>query len=183
MGAARKFPHEEAQALYASGEKIASIARRYDVTSGAIRRVVDWRTRARMDAASHAFLRRVSATTCIDCGGPCVKNPYQDRGIGRCRACAAAIRATSVGGVKLRCATCKAWKADNEFGFSTVTSPWRRGRAQTCRTCQTKLRQAYRERHKIPCTSCGQPCLAPNERRGSRSTGLCLKCYRQSLRK
>ena len=91
--------------------------------------------------------------------------------------------ATSVRPTTLECVICKRWLPDSEFAHHPRNKA-RRFHHRQCRECGTKARQDYRERHKIPCEKCGKPRLPHSEKRrkGVRDSGLCLACYRETLR-
>lgn len=83
------------------------------------------------------------------------------------------------------CRTCKTFKYPEAFGAGVKFKDVRpQGFHESCRVCLTKLRQDYRERHKVPCDRCGKPRLPAGEK-GSRKndSGLCKACYVKSITK
>ncbi len=120
---------------------------------------------------------------CIDdCGRIVAHMPTRT---GRCKACAYRRMVVTVRPDTLRCYSCRKWKPDEEYPSDTRQLA-RRGRDGRCRACNTKNRQTYRERHKVPCVACGAPRLPANEKgagRGWADTGLCRECWLASLRK
>lgn len=172
MAGPRKFDHDKARARRAAGESVASLAERYGVTETAIRVAVDARARLRYEMYQAQRQRSV----CGECGDPCSWNPSQQEAP-RCRACHAKARATTVRFDGLLCLACREWKWDSEFPWSRA-EPHRRGRHNSCRACQTKLRRDYRNRHKVPCVRCGAPALPPSEKSAtSTDFARCRPCY------
>lgn len=184
MSGPRKFDHDEARRRHAAGESYVSIARDLGVAPTAVARACDWRIRASMDAYN-AMRQRVNGNpsmyrgTCVDCGGRCNTRAR------RCDACHAEhVRKAPPFDERgwLFCDACETYKPLAEFPFSRRRAG-RKGRHSQCRECGTKARQAYRERHKVPCERCGSPCLPPSEKGGRRADrALCLRCYRESRR-
>lgn len=171
----RKFDHDEALQRHGAGEPIADLARAYGVTYTAVKRVLDPDYRARHGAAHDRFQ---ASGKCVDCGGPCSRRNE------RCIACSAVARSTSARPGELWCSRCRTWKRDRDFPRHRGGRGVRRGRHTHCRACGTKMRQDYRNRHKVPCARCGQPRLPKSETGGKgNDTGLCLACYRTSIRK
>jgi hypothetical protein len=155
----RKFDHTEARRRYRAGESGPALAREYGVTPQAIYFAVSARVRAAQSASQWKRLRSV----CSDCGQPCSFNRYiQERP--RCRACFVIAQTTNVRDDALRCGTCREWKWDTAFPYSRAKRcEHRRGRHAQCRECCTKLRRAYRERNKVPCShGCGTMVLHEN---------------------
>lgn len=156
----RKFDHDEARRLRVmQGWSYARLARHFGVSRAAVARVVNPDVRRRMQEYTD---RWVMGGECRACGGPCARN-HRDY----CRKCASErsrtrYRYDELGQLaSLRCTTCKQWKSPETFP-SNRTRPF--AKHHECRECGTKARQAYRERHKVPCTFCGAPCLPPKEK-------------------
>jgi hypothetical protein len=171
----RKFDWDEARRRHAAGETLAEIARDLGVTPNAVRFAVNDRARIRAELRASAW-QMLGA--CPDCGARASRNGTD--GQHRCTACAAKLKATSVRDRELQCMRCREWKHDNEFPFSRA-EPQRRGRHKQCRPCQTEAKRAYRERRKVPCRQCGQPCLPAGEKGARRKdTGLCHSCWQAS---
>lgn len=144
-------------------------------------------------------IARQASGVCPDCGGPMTRPEHGGYTIGkpygRCQSCRikkvrAESHARAVNGETARCGMCKAYKPFDAF----AARPLRRvlnGETYRlhCRECDTAARRAYREQRKVPCDNCGKPRLPAIEkigrkRRGTvKDTGLCLACYRASLRK
>jgi hypothetical protein len=183
-GPPRKFDYEEARHLYeTSGLTQREVGLLFGVSDSAVWFAIHPEAMRRARRRSSEWHR---GGRCPDCGGPSTR--YSKTQSRRCRDCTNARQVTSVrADGTLRCGTCREWKPSEAFPFSRSKNRARGGRSLQCRACQTILRQAYRERHKVPCRNCGQPRLAPNETgaryRGHNQTGLCLRCYRESLRK
>ena len=136
--------------------------------------------------------------SCSKCGGPCVSAEHPSkRGVGRrtpvaiCQSCEGKsrrirFRYDELGQLAaVKCETCKAFKHPEEFCAGVKFKDIRPECIhKSCRACLTKLRQDYRERHKIPCRSCGAPCLPASEKgpRGADSR-LCRSCWLESRKK
>lgn len=168
----RRFDHEEARRRYEAGESGSSLAREYGVSSTAVLTVVSatmekWRDSTRFKGAER----------CIRCGAPKSKLSRYTMGSLLCRSCADDDQATSVRSGELRCVSCRKWKPDAEFSMNRSETVRRRQRHRSCRVCQTRQRQEYRERHKVPCVGCGKPCLPPREK-GTNWTDIprCRSC-------
>jgi hypothetical protein len=168
----RKFPHEEARRLRASGLTYVEIARHFGVSDTAVMLACDPVQRRRYYERSREYLM---GGTCIDCGGRCTLKGQ------RCRSCYTRLKVESAPSVRpttLRCAVCRQWKSDSEFSPESLRpNPARRGRRGLCRSCDTAARRRYRERHKVPCRGgCGR--MVEGKGRASRSTGYCSSCVR-----
>lgn len=190
----RRFDHEEARRLRSEGATIRELADRYGVTQAAIHRAT---TPGAMERDLEAG-RRHRASTCEECGGYAMKitgGKAQHNVDGRilCVTCRGrnrreryrfdadgaliAVRCTS-----LDCANGERWQPPQNFPKGRPAQDLRDGGIHNCcRSCQTRMRQAFRERRKIPCVQCGKPRLPAGEK-GPRQqdTGLCLACYRKS---
>lgn len=190
---ARRFDHEEARARHLAGESIKVLAAEYGVTYRAVHQVVTPGEQARTAEYNRAW----RTTSCEVCGGEAMRlitGKIEKNPDGRvlCLSCRGKERRENVivGAhdvvVFVRCATCGEWKDPDAFPRGSRYPDLREGGFHNqCRTCQTVARQAYRERHKVPCIRCGTPRLPANEKGGRRTdTGLCLACYRatRSLR-
>jgi len=179
---ARRFDHAEAQCRYDAGESLADLAVEYGVTRNGLWQVVTPEgRRAARRSTENRRARTVGQGVCDDCGG--TMNAYSRKlGSTRCRFCAARAQATSVRESTLRCKTCREWKQDAEFPHGRRRIA-RRGRHQQCRACQTKARQDYRERHKLPCVGCGAPALPPSEKRTrGGDVPRCRECFYEDQR-
>jgi hypothetical protein len=194
----RRFDHDEARRRRDAGESGAALAREYGVTPAAIYQAThDAQQKAHMTAYGAAW----RTTTCEDCGGPAMKltgskaHSSKDGAI-VCLKCRSVRRRKTLrfsNGVLVAvrcssrdCATGERWQTPDNFSRGTRFKDVRPGGIhKTCRACQTKARTLYRQAHKVPCVQCGQPCLPASER-GTRQrhtpTGLCLGCYRETLR-
>lgn len=162
----RKFDWDEARSLYEQGVPKGVIARHLGVTSAAIHYAVDPAVLERMRVHSIEYQK---SGRCIDCGGPCSRNPSY--GEHRCVSCAGILRRTSVRPTELRCFGCKEWKPDRAFPRSR-SEKHRRGRHGFCTPCGTAARRAWRERNKRPCANgCGN--LVGDDA----ATGLCRSCW------
>lgn len=151
----RKFDWDEARDRRAAGESVRSLAAEYGVSRTAIRRAIDPATYAQMAETTSRFMR---SGTCVDCGGQCSR--YHER----CIPCQARSQATTARDGELQCMICREWKPDAAFPRNRSEKHGRRGRHGRCRSCDTKERQAYRERMKVPCVFCGSPTLPPSEK-------------------
>lgn len=184
----RKFDHDEARARYAAGETIRALADGYGVTWNAVQRVVKPESYAAHLEAS----RRWRTGTCEMCSGPAqrlVTGKKQHNTDGRvlCVTCRAKTRRKQIrlgadGEILVECWSCRTWKPVTEFGprvTRRLINDKALGRTACCRACETAARRDYRERHKVPCERCGQPCLPPSEK-GNRAShrALCRSCYR-----
>ena len=158
----RKFDHEQAKRRYAAGERIADLAREYGVSPAAVVFAVDARAAARNRNAVAEYHRRGNPSqywACPECGARARKGHH-------CRACFDASRCGDAVNERgeLLCLRCREYKPVSEFSFRAESA--RRGfRIPRCRACETRARQNYRERHKVPCAICGAPALPPNEKR------------------
>lgn len=177
MGAPRRFDWDEARRLRAKGWTYPALADRFEVSKMAVRLACNDGARARNRARNAAYQ---SSGVCPECGGQATRH-YGPLGQRRCKSCAGKARATNVRDGTLRCKTCREWKPDDAFPFNRAGSKAHRGRHDTCRVCSTKLRQAYRERHKMPCVGCGRPVLPPNEKTTHGSdVPRCRDCYQRA---
>lgn len=181
MAPPRKFDHDEARRLRAEGLFYREIAERFGVSTQAVLRACDPRVRARMDMASAERHRRNRKPCKGGCGRLVWMHMTGRNPTGYCIQCL--DTSTSVRETTLRCSECGEWKPDAEFGWAGRNKA-RRFRHAYCKPCQAPTRQAYRERHKIPCVKCGKPRLPANEKHkpGVKDTGLCLACYQETLR-
>lgn len=174
MAIARKFDWDEAKRRYQAGESQVEIARSVGVSITAVRFALYPLERASSRKRRAEWQRQA---VCAVCGGQCSRTSGQDPASYRCRDCFNKAQAISVRDNELQCMTCRQWKHDTEF-FHNRSLTLRRGRGKVCRVCDTALRQARRERIKIPCDKCGKPRLPAQETRGA--TGLCRDCYQLS---
>jgi hypothetical protein len=181
VGAPRRFDHDEAYARWLAGESQTAIAASYGVSQAAVSQAVlrhDPAKRAALNAYHRAYQRERLRKPCVR---GCGRLAWHGRGReGVCIPCTAAARTTTVRETELLCTKCDEWKPDEAFPHGHGKA--RRGRHSLCRTCQTRERQDYRERHKVPCVHCGAPCL-PFSEKGARAadTGLCRACWVKSL--
>lgn len=182
----RRFDYDDAKARYQGGESIRALAAEYGVSWSTVQRVVVPGRRERMDFVT----REYNLAVCDICRGPCLRVTHPARNVhdGRqlCATCRAketrtGVALTADGAlVEVYCASCKRWLDPDCFGRGTRYPDLREGGFHgSCRSCLTRQRQDYRERHKIPCVRCGAPCLPASEKglRG-KDTGLCRSCYR-----
>jgi hypothetical protein len=140
-GPARRFPHEEAQALHAQGMSVRKIADRFGVTETAIRRVCNPSIRARMDAAALRWMRENKREPCLGGCGALVWTAVAQR-TGYCPACWQAADGVREDG--LLCRKCDEWKPDDEFGRGASAPKARRGHRSWCRVCDALARRAHR---------------------------------------
>jgi len=181
----RKFDHDEAQTLHLLwGWSVTTLAAHYGVTWAAVKRVVDPATKLRMYEQSLAFLM---SGECRACGRPCNRRPREKstddgyKSSGLCRRCWGESKQTrfrfdELGNLAaIRCSTCKTWKDAGEFSSHKRNS---RSKYGQCRSCGTKARQNYRERHKEPCVDCGARALPAREKlTGGAKFPRCRACY------
>lgn len=189
----RKFDHDEARARHAAGETIGDLAREYGVDYHAVWQVVT----PGAQAAVLANNKRWRTTTCDICGGPAMRNiagkkEHNPDGRVLCLRCRAnekrerllfndAGELVAVRCSNLDCANGERWQPPDRFTRGHRHREVREGGIHTqCRACQTRSRQRWRERRKVPCVNCGKPRLGDETRR-RRDTGLCLACYRASI--
>lgn len=187
----RRFDHDAARALLAAGFYQKDVAAMLGVSQNAICRIATEKNTRLVSERAKARYR----VPCSKCGGPCVSAEHPSkRGKGSqppraiCRSCAGKerrrrFRYDEMGQVAaVYCPTCKTFKHPEAFGRGITFKDVRPGGFhKSCRNCLTKLRQDYRERHKVPCVACGAPCLPAGEK-GPRGidTGLCQPCYQRS---
>jgi hypothetical protein len=140
----RAFDHDEALAMRAAGESYAAIARHFGVSPTSIARVCNPKTRQRMDEAA----RRNAQAKRRPCKGGCGRLVWlhvKDRS-GYCATCVAALSTVADERPgELRCTKCEQWKADGEFRQTGRRT--RRGRNSQCRSCETAVRNDYRQRN------------------------------------
>lgn len=161
----RKFDWGEARRLRASGIPYAKIAEQLCVSYAAVRYACDARAYAVSRLNQWSAQRR---GTCVDCGAQISSNASVPAA--RCISCASVAAGTSAREAELYCANCNEWKPDNDFPFSRAATSVRRGRHQSCRTCQTVLRRQRRDKNKVPCANgCGALV-------GDGPTGMCHAC-------
>lgn len=191
MSVPRRFDYDEAKRLRADGLTYTQIAERFGVSDSAIYLAVNESARKRSIEAAKRWQK---GGVCEDCGGPCIRATHKSRilhgapdGLVLCTTCRGRRKRTGVrvenGIILVRCGSCRAEKPLGEYGPRVANqlvageSP----RKRTCRSCEARKRQAYRERHKVPCRECGDPCLPASEKgaRG-RDTELCRSCWSSS---
>jgi hypothetical protein len=142
MAGPRRFDHDEARRLYASGMSGPKLAVQFGVSQTAIYRVVNPAVAKHMADYTTQRLRG----ECSVCGQPCSFNFYQ-QATPRCAACYATAMATSVRSDTLQCTTCKEWKPDSEFPGARQKT-YRRGRHRQCRACNTTMKREWRARNR-----------------------------------
>ena len=196
----RKFDHDEAAARHAAGETLAALASEYGVTPQGVERAI-----AHLDptkwAASLEYSRQWRTGTCEVCNGPAMrlvgtqrieKNPDGRTLCAKCRGIEKRerLRFDNAGVLRsvrcsaLDCANGERWQPPENFGRGTKFRDVRDGGFHThCRACLTRDRQNYRNRHKVPCATCGAPALPPSEKRTNGAPfPRCLTCYRATLK-
>lgn len=172
----RKFDWDEARRLRAEGLTLQAIAERFGVSPTAITFAVVPGAYAAARGRRAEYQR--NGGNCVDCGTRLSHN--YSRPVRRCKPCASLAQATTATDTELRCYSCHEWKPDNDYPYSRSAYRNRRGRHGTCRACHTLRRQAYRERHKVPCVGCGKPALPPNEKTsGGGSQPRCRDCFHE----
>lgn len=178
----RKFDHEEAARLRADGWTYQRLADHFGVSVPGMMRVLNPNVRAKFDAHARRNILR-KRRPCKGGCGKLVWAHYTNREItGFCPGCLGRERAESVGDTTLLCSNCEQWKPDDEF-VSDRNQKARRGRHNICRACQPAVRQAYRERHKVPCATCGAPCNPPQENgRRAGNVPRCRSCFYEAQR-
>lgn len=174
MAAPRRFDHDEARRLRAEGMTYVAIAALMGVTDRTVRLICDPVQRAKSVARNTAWQR---SARCPDCGAQTTR--HYVGGDHRCRVCDSLRQATSVRPNALRCFACHEWKPDEGFPKNRGGRVSRRGRHNFCRVCSTRVRQEYRERHKVPCVGCGVHVLPPSEKRtNGTDVPRCSRCAR-----
>lgn len=187
----RRFDHEEAARRHAAGESVKALADEYGVTYAAVHHAVTPGEKARQVEMS----RRWRTGVCETCGGPAMrlvsgKKAHNPDGRCLCRSCRFSEMREhvrfGVGGTlvavccaMLDCANGERWQPPENFPRGQRYPDLRAGGFHTqCRACNTRARQSYRERHRVPCESCGAPCLPPSEK-GARLSVIarCRDCY------
>lgn len=138
----RKFDWDEAARLRAEGLSYAAIGRRLGVSASAVRLALNPDENARIAARASAWQAN---GICPDCGGPATrkKGTRTHPRNGRCRPCAARVRAKVQDG-HAYCPTCDTWKPRADF--RPVASRPARGVHSECRDCDRARRRAHRER-------------------------------------
>jgi hypothetical protein len=179
----RKFDHDEARRRHAAGESIAALAREYNVSHTAIRRAVDPITRERMALyRAQQFARHGNPYqywSCPECGEQARKGRI-------CRGCHVRLvrggRDLFAADGRMLCVRCGEYRPADEFGLSSHLKALDRGFwRSTCRHCETQIRQAYRERRKVPCVVCGAPALPPEEKSSHGAAfARCRTCFHAS---
>lgn len=182
----RKFDHDLAIEMAEKGFTAGEIRRHLGnvVTTAAIERVINPEAKARMEERTRQFLM---TGTCKKCGGERTRyqSGRQRPDSGLCRKCWAQSRQTRFqldvdeNVISVRCTSCKEWFPPERFPKSKSGT---RGYHNLCTSCSTKMRTAYRNRHKEPCVICGEPALPPREK-GKRYVPFtrCLSCYRDLI--
>lgn len=180
----RRFDHDDARRRFAAGETISALARAYGVTYNAVHRAVTPGAPERQ-RANH---RRWRTGQCEHCGGPAMrlvagKRERTPDGRTLCSSCRGRVRRKPIkfedGVVKAECGTCGTWKPLGEFP-PRVARALGEGRrvVYVCSACSTSKRTQYRETIRVPCETCGKPCLPPSEKgpNGS-SRARCRDCF------
>lgn len=137
----RKFDWEEAKRLRATGLTYEKVAATLGVSEMAVYLALNPEVRVRQEEMRREW---VKSGTCTDCGGAATRG-YGPNRRGRCRACFAKQRTTSVRDGELQCVTCREWKDDDGFPHNaSARCVVRRGRHHQCRACQTEAKREYR---------------------------------------
>ena len=140
----RRFDHDEAKRLRASGWTWRALADRYGVCANAVVRVVDDRARARLDASTRQWMTAL----CDDCGSECThnwssKHGRHDRVV--CRPCSMERRKEESllsrmdENGDLLCSGCGVYRPMVDFVMRQSGSPRSR-----CRACETEARRVHR---------------------------------------
>lgn len=192
----RRFDHEEAAGRHAAGESLAALAREYGVTASAVGYAVWPGAKARR----RLYAMEWRTGRCEACGGPAMrlvgtKTKYNRDGRCLCAGCRSVARRERLrfdrGGVleavrcvNRDCANGERWQPPENFTRGEKFRDVRPGGIHgSCRACQTRTRRRYREARKVPCETCGTPCLPPSEKgRSGAAVPRCRACYRDSLR-
>lgn len=183
----RAFDWDLAVSLFERGFSVGRIAAQLGVTQTAVSRVLSPEKRERMNQRARAF---TMSGVCEGCGARCVRqgHPSQRSRDGRvlCQQCRSKtmrkhLRLGADVILRLQCPGCSTWKPLDEFAprvRRTLEAGQALGAKSYCRACDSAARAAYRERHKVPCERCGEPCLPPNEKgpRGS-NRAICHSCF------
>lgn len=189
----RKFDWDEARRLRGEGWTHQRIADRFGVSRTAIHFVLNEKARL---AANRRAKEWQMGGSCEECGGRCIRPSHLSRSEHAaadrrmlCRTCRGRASRTGVevinGVIQIRCGSCRIYKPVDDYGPRTARRlvEGKAVRKRTCRSCEALKRQDYRERHKVPCRSCGAPCLPANEKgRHGKDTGLCRTCWATSKR-
>lgn len=175
----RKFDYDEAKRRRSAGESLTSIAAAFGVSPAAVARATNGRTRAMMDENSRRWLAEHPPRDLCECGRE------KDRRSARCRACWRAslspVEVVNAAG-HVWCTSCNAYRPADAFSYKAANAH-RAFRCHLCRHCETRARQDYRERHKVPCAYCGAPALPVNEKgRHGGTVPRCRPCYYQHRR-
>lgn len=97
------FDHDECRALYATGQFTqVALARRYGVSATRIGHIVNPAIRARVNAASKAWVHLHYHTDCRECGATIWKRGHAPNQTGLCLACLGASRRTAEHGTETR---------------------------------------------------------------------------------
>lgn len=161
-GRARTFDWDEARRLRANGHTLKELAARYGVTVWAIVLATDDRARIRSQNAAAEWNARHGNPYSYDL---CACGQHKKKAAARCMDChllATANNVTDDAG-DLWCNTCKTYRPTSEFPFSSSSSR-RAFRRHMCRACDTKARQANRQKRREPCVGCGSPALPASEK-------------------
>lgn len=192
----RRFDYGAARARRAAGESLESIAADLGVSRTAVSRATNPRVRERMDTTA----RKWRTGTCEECGGPAMrivtgKKQHNRDGRILCLQCRAKTRRERLRFddkgtlVAVRCATVdcangERWQPPENFPKGVPFKDVRPGGIHgMCRACNTRTRQRYREAHKVPCETCGAPCLPPSEKgRAGADRAMCRPCFESRAR-
>jgi hypothetical protein len=186
----RRFDHEEAVRRHAAGETIAALADAYGVTYEAVRHAVTPGLKDRNVEND----RRWRTGVCERCGGPAMrlvsgKRKHNPDGRVLCRSCRPVLKRKPLlvadGIVNVHCGACDTWKPVADFPPRVARAIAANARVKArCRACDTAERRRHRDEHKVPCISCGAPCLPPSEKgMNGADVPRCRDCYAESLRK
>jgi hypothetical protein len=183
----RLFDHDEALARLNNGESGRALAAKYGVSLNAVYRLRD-------KEADLERQRRWRAGTCEMCGGSAMrvvagKREHNPDGRCLCIKCRGLVRrrrpSAANGYLVFECGSCHERKPLSDFPRRVRTRVLSELPllTSTCRACETRKRQDYRERHKVPCEFCGKPCLPPNEKgQAGSAMAQCAPCFHERRR-
>lgn len=174
----RRFDHEEALRRLRAGERPIDLAAEYGVSPHMI---CEHHLSPEGKARQLAYSKEWRTGECEYCGEPCMrlvsgKKEHNVDGLQLCLSCRGwtkrerflfddegelvAVRCSYID-----CANGERWQPPENFhGGPRYRDIREKGIHSQCRACNTRSRKDYRERQKVPCEQCGEPCLPASEK-------------------
>lgn len=139
----RSFDWDEARRLRATGKSWNELARHFNVSESAIRRVVIPGERERINTRVITWVRehRPHEGVCPDCGGTAAQAKYRPGSL--CRDCRSKRQTTTARETTLQCSCCRLWLPDESFPRK-ATANSRRQRHSICTPCGKVMKRDWR---------------------------------------